>query len=120
MAYNRILLFLICCIFNIGAFAKLKDPTKPLNYSGSVISNKAESAVVSLKLSAIFISTHSRHATINGITAKEGQLISSSVKVIKIDKTSVEVLHKGINQTLHLLTPFKKKQVDQKKSYRNE
>lgn len=119
MVYNRPLIFIICILFNVNALAELKDPTRPLNSSDTSRSVNAGPAAT-LTLSAIFISKQAKHATINGVTAKEGQLILSSVKVLKILKNSVKVRYKGINQTLYLLTPFKKKQVDQTKSYRNE
>jgi len=118
LVYNRSLIFIVCLLFNSSAFAVLKDPTRPPNISAN--SNTSNTPKVELKLSAIFISKQSKHALINGVTAKEGQLILSSVKVLKILKNSVKVRYKGTNQTLYLLTSFKKKQVDIKKSYHNE
>jgi hypothetical protein len=118
LAYNRLLIFIFCLLFNSAAFSLLKDPTKP--FSGATHSISSPEVEVGLKLSAIFIYKQSKYATINGITAKEGQVILSAIKILKILNNSVKVLYKGSIQTLYLLTPFKKKQVDLKKSDRNE
>jgi len=96
--------------------AILKDPTKPPSQSTSP-TNLAPAAI--LQLSAIYFGINKR-ATINGITAKEGQVILNSIRIIKILESSVKIQSQGINQTLYLLTPFKKKQVYLPKSSHNE
>ncbi len=62
-----------------------------------------------LKLSAIFTSKHTKRVTINGITAKQGEIILSNIKILKISHSSVKIQQNGINRTLYLLPKFKKK-----------
>jgi len=116
LAYNRSLVLVLCCLFNNTCFAVLKDPTKPPSLSTSSINFTPE---VGLQLSAIYFGANKR-ATINGVTAKEGQVILSSVRILKILENSVQVRSKGIKQTLYLFTPFKKKQVNLPKNSHNE
>jgi len=117
LAYNRAALFIICLLLSLPAFTALKDPTRPAK---TVSNSRISTPDIGLILSAIMISSQSKYATINGITAKEGQLIPPSIKVLKIDKNSVKIQYKGVKQTLYLLKSFKKNQVNLKKSDRNE
>lgn len=85
-------------------YAELSDPTKPANYSSNkkTVYNQTDS----LKLSSIWISSRSRRATINGVTAKQGETILSDVKIIKILTGSVLIEQNGIKRKLHLLTQY--------------
>jgi len=116
LAYNRSLVLLLCFLFSGNSLAVLKDPTKPPRQSASS-TNHVPAA--ELQLSAIYFG-HNKRATINGITAKEGQVILASIRILKIMENSVKVRSKGMNQTLYLLTPFKKKQVYLPKNSHNE
>jgi len=116
LAYNRSLALVLCFLFSSNSIAVLKDPTKPPNLNTSSINLTPE---VGLQLSAIYFGGNKR-ATINGITVKEGQVILSSVRILKILESSVKVRSKGIKQTLYLFTPFKKKQVYLPKNSHNE
>ncbi len=92
----------------VTGHAELRDPTKP------AYSAQTETAVINaddeLVLSAIWITAKSRRATINGITARQGQTILNGVKIIGIRHNSVTLNQNGIIKTVHLLQrPYKTK-----------
>lgn len=93
--------------------AELKDPTQPVFYSSH--SNPSQQYTDFLKLSSIWISGQTKRATINGITAKQGALIFSDVKIIQINTHSVLIEQNGSRRTLSLLTRSYKKQLSSTK-----
>ncbi len=106
-------LYLVIVLSSVLCKAEFKDPTKP-NYPSStvVIDNSTTTAIDQLVLSAIWITTTAKWATINGVTAKQGQTILNDVKIIKITRNSVSLNHNGSIKTLHLLkSPYKTQQI---------
>lgn len=89
--------------------AELKDPTKPAFYSSASTSDYQPTDV--LKLSSIWTSAQTQRATINGVTAKPGEVILADVKIIKINNNSVLIEQNGVNRTLSLLTRSYKKPI---------
>ena len=98
--------------------AELRDPTQPAYLLPPTVANA--SAEVDLVLSAISISPRVRRATINGISAKQGQSIVIrqmpglnpepahipnliTITLISIDKNAVTIEQNGEIKTLHLV-----------------
>lgn len=107
MGFKTLLTVLLVAGFAVTGHAELRDPTKP--YSA-----QTETAVINaddeLSLSAIWITAKSRRATINGVTARQGQTILNGVKIIRIRHNSVTLNQNGIIKTLHLIQrPYKTK-----------
>lgn len=102
MAYKKSLFLIVGLLYNIYCFAEFKDPTKPASYSQNtdVISRQSKQ----LKLSSIWISGDSRRATINGVTAQQGDFIFSSIKILKIESNSVLIKQKGKTKKLSLFS----------------
>jgi hypothetical protein len=94
------LLFLTLSISAI-AYADDRDPTKPAFYSAGTNTDQNQSA---LNLSSIWVSAHSKRATINGITAKQGETILSTVKIIQILKNAVIIEQDRQRSKLYLLS----------------
>jgi hypothetical protein len=90
------------------ANAELRDPTKP---AYSILTESTESQYDDeLILSAIWMTAKNRRATINGVTARQGQTILNGVKIISIRHNSVILKQNGTIKTLHLLQrPYKTK-----------
>ena len=86
--------------------AELRDPTKPATF---VYTEREAQTAGKLRLSATWIAKSSRRATINGITAKQGQTILDDVKIIQIQPQFVIVHQNGQNQKLRLLQHTVKK-----------
>lgn len=108
---KKISLLLAIALFSALSHADFKDPTKP-NYapSASVIKEDAATAADEPVLSAIWITSTTKRATINGVTAKQGQTILNNVKIIKITRNTVLLNHNGSIKTLRLLkSPYKTK-----------
>lgn len=108
MGFKTFLTTLLLAGLPVAGHAELRDPTKP------PYSTQQETAVLDaddeLSLSAIWITAKSRRATLNGVTAKQGQTILNSVKIISIRHNSVTLNQNGIIKTLHLLQrPYKTK-----------
>jgi hypothetical protein len=79
----------------------MPDPTKPVypeNTKATAINFEGEP-----KLTAIWISAKSRWATINGIRAKQGQMIPGNIRIFKINRHSVTISQNGDVKTLQLL-----------------
>ncbi len=85
--------------------AELRDPTKPATF----VYTESEAQPGKLTLSATWISKLSRRATINSITAKQGQTILNDVKIIQIQPQFVIVHQNGRNKKLRLLQHTVKK-----------
>lgn len=103
----RTLIILLLSLLNIsGCYAELIDPTKPAYYSTN--KETVYTQTDTLKVSSIWISSNAKRATINGVTAKQGETIFTDLKIIKILPSSVLVEQNGIRRKLYLLTrPFK-------------
>ncbi|NOT12004.1 MAG: hypothetical protein HOP23_09270 [Methylococcaceae bacterium] len=54
-------------------------------------------------VSAIWISAKSRRATINGVSAKQGDTILNGIKVMRIRHNSVTIEQNGVIKTLLLI-----------------
>jgi hypothetical protein len=98
-------------LYSALCHADFKDPTKP-NYAPSTTIIKEDKTTVpdELVLSAIWITATAKRATINGVTAKQGQTILNNVKIISITRNTVLLNHNGSIVTLRLLqSPYKTK-----------
>ncbi len=84
------------------SLAELSDPTQPAFYIQE--SDSIGTLTENLKLSAVWISRLSRRATINGITAKQGETILSNVRILKIDPDAVSIEQNGNIKKLKLLS----------------
>jgi len=100
--YKIASLFLSLLFSNTNSTAELRDPTKPAYFSSvSQIDHKQSD---SLNLSSIWVSGHSKRATINGIVAKQGDVILSDIKILRIYKNAVKIEQNGITKKLTILT----------------
>jgi len=89
--------------------AELRDPTKPAFYSSGAITESKQPD--HLTLSSIWSSGKSRRVTINGVVAKQGDIILSDIKIIKIYNNAVKISQNGMIKKLSLLKrSFKTKQ----------
>jgi hypothetical protein len=108
---KKISLLLAIILFSALCRADFKDPTKP-NYALSTAVIKEDKTAVTdeLVLSAIWITATAKRATINGVTAQQGQNVLNNVKIIKITRNTVLLNHTGTLKTLRLLkSPYKTK-----------
>ena len=99
----KIAFFLSVLFSSSICIAEMRDPTKPAHYS-SVTATAKPSQTGDLNLSSIWISAQSRRATINGIVAKQGDVILSDIKIIKIYSNAVKIKQNGMTRKLTLLT----------------
>ncbi len=102
MDFNKNRLFITLLLFSPFCQAELKDPTRPASYSAKKQIRQRVSNP--LELSSIWISDRSKRATINGIPGKQGEMILSNIKIIKILNNSVVIKQKGKTQKIYLLT----------------
>lgn len=72
--YKLILILLLAGLTSMQCQAEFRDPTQPAYPLATVEANTVDTP--HLILSAIWISSHSRRATINGVLAKQGQTIT--------------------------------------------
>ncbi|MDP2902105.1 MAG: hypothetical protein Q8N96_03230 [Methylovulum sp.] len=88
------------------SYADWGDPTRPaypIKTGDAVVDTEGEP-----RLSAIWIFTKSRWATINGIQVEQGQSLSGNIKIVNISKNSVTINQNGTIKTLQLLQrPYK-------------
>lgn len=91
------LLTLGLMLFDFGAWAEevLPDPTRPLEYSGSV------KVPTSLKLNSILISQDRKVAVINGVQLVENQWYGDK-RVVRIQSNAVILDHQGSTIVLSL------------------
>ncbi len=102
----KIFIIIFSIQLNSLCFADYRDPTKPAFYSTN--KKTVYNQVDDLNLSSIWISNRSRRVTINGVTAKQGEMIFSNIKIVSILKGSVLIEQKGLRRKLYLLKhPFK-------------
>lgn len=102
MDYKRSIILLAGLVYSIVCFAEFRDPTKPSSYSVEAGITPTDSK--QLKLSSIWISGKSKRATINGVTAKQGDTIFSSIKILKIATNSVLIKQNDKKRNLTLFT----------------
>ncbi len=107
--FARCSLWLLISIMPSLCLAEFQDPTKP-GYSKATASNDNTATQEKLVLSAIWITAAGKSATINGVTAKQGQTIFSKIKIIKISRKTVSLSYNGSIIKLHLLHPLYKSQ----------
>jgi hypothetical protein len=108
--YKKISLLLSIVFCSGLCHADFKDPTKPNYAPSTTVSTKDKSTDDTLVLSAIWITATAKRATINGVTAQQGQTILNNVKIIKITRNTVLLNHTGTLKTLRLLkSPYKTK-----------
>jgi hypothetical protein len=89
-----------CLITTSPGHTELRDPTKPATF---VYTDIKDQVADELRLSAIWIAKSSKRVTINGITAKQNQIILDNVKIIQILPQSVIVNQNGQSRKLKLL-----------------
>jgi len=101
--YKTTFLFLSIFFYSASNTAEeLRDPTKPAYFSSvSQIELKQKD---SLNLSSIWISGNSKRATINGIVVKQGDVILSDIKILRIYNNTVKIKQDGITKKLSILT----------------
>lgn len=108
---KQLLLCLIIASVSAIGHAEFKDPTKP-DYPLPAETNDKVTPIAenNLVLSAIWLTATSKRATINGVTAKQGQTILQGVKLLNITRNTVTINNNGRLQTLRLLkSPYKTK-----------
>lgn len=84
-----------------GRADALRDPTRPvhvLQETGDLNNHPGQ-----LILSAIWRSGSNRYATIDGITARQGQTIFGNITITSIHEHSVTIRRNGRKQQLELL-----------------
>jgi len=86
------------------AHAQLKDPTKPATYKPMKLQGKNTVGNPTLQLSSIWVSDRFKRVTINGVIAKQGELILSNIRIVKILNDSVIIKQNGKTRKLYLLT----------------
>jgi hypothetical protein len=106
LAYKKLLAVLLAALMPVIGSAQLRDPTKPSYASHAQADASTINHDDELILSAILISAKTRRATLNGVSAKQGQAILNGVKIIRIRHNAVTVKQNGILKTLHLLQPL--------------
>ncbi|MGZ5050642.1 MAG: hypothetical protein ACXWAS_06245 [Methylobacter sp.] len=72
--FNATVMIMIAGLVVVPCRAEFRDPTKPV-YPQAAMPNATEKSNIELVLSAIWITPHSRRATINGVTGKQGQTL---------------------------------------------
>jgi len=100
--YKTVFLFFSILLNTANSTAELRDPTKPTYFNSALQTEPNQPD--SLNLSSIWVSGHSKRATINGIVAKQGDVILSDVKVLRIYKNTVIIEQNGISKKLSILT----------------
>ncbi|MDO8842971.1 MAG: hypothetical protein Q7U98_13505 [Methylicorpusculum sp.] len=101
MAFNLLLVFFISVLTTASAFGQGYDPTQPDTTQTQTPDNATDAEA--LTLSGIWRTQKSRHARINGILVKQGQILTNGAQVISIRTDSVIVEYNGARQTLHLI-----------------
>jgi hypothetical protein len=105
LAYKCFWIFITALIVPLISQAEIRDPTKP--FSPIQIEKSVNEHEDELIVSAIWITPKSRRVTINGISAKPGQIILNGVKIIRIQHNSVTLQQNGVIKSLQLIQrPF--------------
>ncbi|NOT86019.1 MAG: hypothetical protein HOP02_14835 [Methylococcaceae bacterium] len=105
--FKTMLTLLITLLLPIVSYADMRDPTQP-HYPKTPATTIAAPTVKVIEeatpvLSAIWQSANSRRATLNGITAKEGQTILNTVQIISIRQNKVIIKQNNTLKTLQLV-----------------
>lgn len=107
MAYKKLIILLLPAFMPIIGSAVVRDPTTPsypVQTESSTTSHNDE-----LILSAIWISAKSRRATLNGVSARQGETILNGIKVMQIRHNSITIKQNGVIKTVQLVQrPYKK------------
>ena len=99
---NLLIFFLSGLHYTSNCNAEFRDPTKPAFYSEKTGTDYSQTD--DLNLSSIWISGYNKRATINGVTARQGEQIFSDIKIVQILNDSVVIEQNGISRKLYLLT----------------
>ena len=100
--WTLIIFFLSALNYTSDCYAEFRDPTKPAFYSEK--SRTDYSQADDLNLSSIWISGRNKRATVNGVTARQGEYLFSDIKIVQILNDSVIIEQNGIRRKLYLLT----------------
>jgi len=102
LGFNVRLIILAGFLFGSFCHAEVNDPTRPASYSAKKVFKQR--AVNTLQLTSIWISNRTKRMTLNGVTAKQGDVILSNIKIIKILKDSVVIRQNGKVRKIYLLS----------------
>jgi hypothetical protein len=99
----------LCILFLVAPThsAELRDPTQPGNLPHAQNQPTLAPGEMALKLNAIMISNHARHAIINGDLVNTGQHLADGSVVIKIQAHSVIIRQNGVNKKINLVPSVK-------------
>ena len=100
--FKLLIFFLSGLHYTSNCNAEFRDPTKPAFYSEKTGTDYSQTD--DLNLSSIWISGYNKRATINGVTARQGEQIFSDIKIVQILNDSVVIEQNGISRKLYLLT----------------
>ena len=101
MGFKVRLIILASFLFGSFSHAELNDPTRPASFSAKKVFKQR--AVNTLQLTSIWISNRTKRITLNGVTAKQGDIVLSNVKVLKILNDSVVIRQNGKVRKIYLL-----------------
>ena len=99
---KTLIFFLSALHYTSNCYAEFRDPTRPSFYSEKTGADYNQ--IDDLNLSSIWISGRNKRATINGVTARQGEHIFSDIKIVHIRNGSVVIEQNGISRKLYLLT----------------
>ncbi|MEQ1635764.1 MAG: hypothetical protein ABL903_03670 [Methylococcales bacterium] len=100
---NQLLLFSIGLMLPLVSQGEMRDPTQPLYPKAAVTAEPGKMIDDTPVLSAVWISPTSKRATLNGVTAKEGQTILNSIKIMCIRQNQVTIKQNNVTKTLQLV-----------------
>ncbi len=100
--FKLLIFFLSALHYTSTCNAEFRDPTKPAFYSEKTGTDYSQAD--DLNLSSIWVSGRNKRATINGVTARQGEQIFSDIKIVQILNDSVVIEQNGISRKLYLLT----------------
>ena len=102
MVFKLLFLLLLGLLYHPVCTAEFRDPTRPAFYSAKT--GTEHSQADDLNLSSLWISGRKKRATINGVTARQGEYIFSDIKIVHIRNDSVIIEQNGMRRKLYLLT----------------
>lgn len=101
----RLKITLCFLMLNQAVVAQFRDPTKPVNMPTAEHSPTIQDQ--GIVLSAIWISSMAKRATLNGKTLKQGESFND-ITLLKVNQNSVLVKHQGLVKSLYLIPiPYK-------------
>ena len=98
--HTALCLYLGSLLFSSPLFAQFRDPTQPAHIN--VVNTTAQTHHEGVSLSAIWYSEHSKRATLNGKTLKQGQSFND-ITLLKIKQNAVVINYQGLIKTLYLI-----------------